>query len=187
MNAQDALQLLKEGNNRYISDQLQHNHSDSERRQSQTGGQAPFAIILSCADSRVVPELVFDQGIGDIFVIRVAGNTANPSSTASIEYAVAHLGSKLIVVLGHESCGACGAAIAGGDNGPNLNHLLKFIEPAVDACDSGDVNDVVRINAKNQSEALVNGSDIIKNAVENEGVEIVTAFYNLNGGKVDFN
>ncbi len=187
MNAQDALQLLKEGNNRYISDQLQHNHSDSARRQSQTVGQAPFAIILSCADSRVVPELVFDQGIGDIFVIRVAGNIANPSSTASIEYAVAHLGSNLIVVLGHESCGACGAAIAGGDNGPNLNHLLKFIEPAVDTCDSGDVNDVVRINAKNQSEALVNCSDIIKNAVKNEGVEIVTAFYNLNGGKVDFN
>lgn len=186
MNAQEALIALQEGNKKYISDTLAHKHSDSARRDSQTGGQAPFAIILSCADSRVVPELIFDQGIGDIFVIRVAGNTANPSSIASIEYAVAHLGSKLIVVLGHESCGACGAAIAGGDNGPNLNHLLKFIEPAVEQCDSGDVNDVVNINSKNQAQALLDDSSIIKDAVENNGVEIVTAFYNLNGGQVDF-
>ncbi len=186
MTAQEALTALKEGNKKYVSDSLEHNHSDSNRRDSQTGGQAPFAIILSCADSRVVPELVFDQGIGDVFVIRVAGNTANPSSTASIEYAVAHLGSKLIVVLGHESCGACGAAIAGGDNGPNLNHLLKFIEPAVEQTITGDVNDVVRINASNQAKALVDSSAIIRNRVENGGVEIVTAFYNLNGGKVDF-
>ena len=186
MNAKEALTALKKGNEHYVSDQLNHNHSDSARRDSQTGGQAPFAIILSCADSRVVPELVFDQGIGDIFVIRVAGNTSNPSSIASIEYAVAHLGSKLIVVLGHESCGACGAAIAGGDNGPNLNHLLSFITPAVEQSETNNVNDVVNINANNQAKALVSNSEIIRNAVENDGVEIVTAFYNLQGGKVDF-
>lgn len=186
MNAQEALIALQEGNQKYIADKLQHNHSDSDRRISQTGGQAPFAIVLSCADSRVVPELIFDQGIGDIFVIRVAGNTANPSSIASIEYAVAHLGSKLIVVLGHESCGACGAAIAGGDNGPNLNHLLEFISPAVNQSESKDVNDVVNINAVNQAKSLSDNSNIISDAVQNNGVEIVTAFYNLDGGKVDF-
>ena len=187
MDAQQALAALKKGNEHYVTDQLQHNHSDDARRASQTGGQAPFAIILSCADSRVVPELVFDQGIGDIFVIRVAGNTANPSSIASIEYAVAHLGSKLIVVLGHESCGACGAALAGGDNGPNLNHLLSFITPAVNQSGTKNVNDVVDINAKNQAKTLITNSEIISDAVANNGVEIVTGFYNLNGGKVDFN
>lgn len=187
MTAQDALNALKDGNQRYINDNLNHPHSDTARRDSQTGGQAPFAIILSCADSRVVPELAFDQGIGDIFVIRVAGNTANPSSIASIEYAVAHLGTKLIVVLGHESCGACAAAIAGGDNGPNLNHLLDQIQPAVTRSAAKDVNDVVRINASNQAKRLENDSQIISDAVKSEGVEIVTAFYHLNGGRVDFN
>lgn len=186
MNAQEALSKLKEGNNKYVNDQLGHPHSDSARRDSQTGGQSPFAIILSCADSRVVPELIFDQGIGDIFVIRVAGNTANTSSIASIEYAVAHLGTKLIVVLGHESCGACGAAIAGGDNGPNLNHLLSLITPAVEECSSKEVNDVVKINADLQAKDLVNNSTIISDAVQNSGVEIVSAFYNLKGGRVDF-
>ena len=186
MNAQDSIINLKAGNAKYIADQMLHNHSDSNRRVSQTVGQSPFAIVLSCADSRVVPELIFDQGIGDIFVIRVAGNTANPSSIASIEYAVAHLGSKLIMVLGHESCGACGAAIAGGDNGPNLNHLLSFIAPAVNQSNSKNINDVVNINAENQAAALITNSKIISDAVANNGVEIVTAFYNLSGGKVDF-
>ena len=186
MKAQEALSKLKEGNKNYVNDQLAHPNSNSERKASQTGGQSPFAIVLSCADSRVVPELIFDQGIGDLFVIRVAGNTANTSSIASIEYAVAHLGTKLIVVLGHESCGACGAAVAGGDNGPNLNHLLSLITPAVENSSSKEVNDVVRINADLQAQGLVNNSKIISDAVANSGVEIVSAFYNLNGGRVDF-
>jgi|TARA_B110000495_G_C23005957_1_gene594303 carbonic anhydrase len=186
MKAQEALSFLKEGNSRYTNDNLTHPNSDNNRKKSQTGGQTPFAIILSCADSRVVPELIFDQGIGDLFVIRVAGNTANASSIASIEYAVAHLGTKLIVVLGHESCGACGAAITGGDNGPNLNHLLKMINPAVEKSISKEVNDVVRINAELQANDLSNNSKIITEAIEKSGVEIVSAFYNLNGGGVDF-
>ncbi|MBD80942.1 MAG: carbonic anhydrase [Crocinitomicaceae bacterium] len=186
MTAADSLKKIKEGNERYVQDVLTHPNSDNTRKASQTGGQSPFAIVLSCADSRVVPELIFDQGIGDLFVIRVAGNTANASSIASIEYAVAHLGTKLIVVLGHESCGACGAAVAGGDNGPNLNHLLDMIQPAVDKSENKEVNDVVKINAAIQAEELVNQSKIIANAVENSGVEIVSAYYNLNGGKVNF-
>ncbi|MGB0404229.1 MAG: carbonic anhydrase [Salibacteraceae bacterium] len=186
MEAKEALIKLVEGNERYVSDNLTHPHSNNNRKNELTGGQAPFAIVLSCADSRVVPELIFDQGIGDIFVIRVAGNTANASSIASIEYAVAHLGTKLIVVLGHESCGACGAAIAGGDNGPNLNHLLGLITPAVEASDNKEVNDVVKINADIQASNLIKNSEIISEHVDNKGVEIASAFYNLNGGKVDF-
>jgi len=124
-----SLERLKSGNANFVSDSLDGKLQNSSRRQELTGGQKPYAIILSCADSRVVPELAFDTGMGEIFVIRVAGNTANASSIASIEYAVAHLGVNLIVVLGHESCGAVTAAIAGGDNGHNLNHLLAHITP----------------------------------------------------------
>jgi len=105
LSAEKALEKLKAGNKNFVSDKLEGNLQDAARRKSLASGQNPYAIILSCADSRVVPELAFDSGLGEIFVIRVAGNVANTSTTASIEYAVAHLGVKLIVVLGHESCG----------------------------------------------------------------------------------
>ncbi len=98
MNWKDALTCLKSGNERFVKDQLEGKLKDAERKRALLSGQQPFAIILSCADSRVVPELAFDTGLGEIFVVRVAGNVGNPSSIASIEYAVAHLGSKLIVV-----------------------------------------------------------------------------------------
>ncbi|UTW62617.1 carbonic anhydrase [bacterium SCSIO 12741] len=184
--ASEALDRLKEGNQRYTQDQLTHPNSDQDRRASQVGGQEPYAIILSCADSRVAPELIFDKGIGEIFVIRVAGNTANPSSMASIEYAVAHLKTPLIVVLGHQNCGACAAAIAGGDNGPNLNHLLGFINPAVESAGSDQVNDVVRENARLQATQLLADSAIIKDAAEQGNVQIVSAYYSLENGEVHF-
>ena len=149
LSAEKALEKLKAGNKNFVSDKLNGHLQDSSRRKSLTGGQNPYAIILSCADSRVVPELTFDTGLGEIFVIRVAGNVANTSTTASIEYAVAHLGVNLIVVLGHESCGAVTAAVAGGDNGYNLNHLLAHISPAIAASRKKDVNSVVKKNAKN--------------------------------------
>ena len=94
-------------------------------------GQKPYAVILTCSDSRVVPELIFDTGIGELFVIRIAGNVASPSSIASIEYAVTHVDVKLIVVLGHQNCGAVTAALGGVDNGKNIDHLLNFIQPAI--------------------------------------------------------
>ena len=101
MTNQEVIARLKSGNEKFVNDKLEANNQDSSRRESQTGGQAPFAIVLSCADSRVVPELAFDTGIGELFVVRVAGNVANTSSIASMEYAVAHLGTSVIVVLGH--------------------------------------------------------------------------------------
>ena len=186
MNWNDALNRLKEGNARFVQDKLDGKLQDSARKESLTGGQSPFAIVLSCADSRVVPELAFDTGLGEIFVVRVAGNVANPSSMASIEYAVAHLGTKLIVVMGHESCGAVAAAIAGGDNGPNLNHLLGFISPVVEANQGADMPVVVNENAKSSAKGLVENSSIISDAVQNNDVKIVSAYYNLNDGKVDF-
>lgn len=187
MKANVALDRLKEGNARFVADKLKGEQQDGARRASLTGGQEPYAIILSCADSRVVPELAFDAGLGELFVVRVAGNIANSSSIASIEYAVAHCHSKLIVVLGHQSCGAVGAAIAGGDNGYNLNHLLSHITPALNASGEGaKVAEVVKTNADLNAKELVNRSTIIRNAVESGDVQVVPAYYHLDSGTVDF-
>lgn len=186
MNWKEALDRLKEGNERFVHDKRDGKLQDSKRKTALKGGQSPYAIILSCADSRVVPELAFDTGLGEIFVVRVAGNVANPSSIASIEYAVAHLGTKLIVVMGHESCGAVAAAVAGGDNGENLNHLLGFISPVVEANKGAEMPVIVKENAKSSAAGLVENSSIISKGVDKDGVKIISAYYNLANGKVDF-
>ncbi|CAE7251363.1 cynT [Symbiodinium microadriaticum] len=187
MNIEDVIARLKDGNQRFVNDQLKGELQDHSRRESLTGGQQPYAIILSCADSRVVPELAFDTGVGEIFVVRVAGNVANTSSMASIEYAVANLGSKVIVVLGHESCGAVTAAVGGGDNGYNLNHLLSHVTPAVAAAGgNAPIADVVKTNAKLNAQELANRSQIIGNAVKDGQVKIMPAYYHLGSGEVEF-
>jgi len=187
MTIQESLNRLKEGNARFVADQLNSKLQDSSRRESLLDGQQPYAIILGCADSRVVPELTFDTGLGELFVVRVAGNVANSSSIASIEYAVAHLGTKLIVVLAHQSCGAVTAAVAGGDNGYNLNHLLSHIIPAIAASKKGaSINEVAIKNAELTVGELKNRSDIIKNAIDKGDVKVVAAYYNLDTGKIDF-
>jgi len=198
MNSEQALARLKSGNTRFVNDKLDSELQDSVRRSELTGAQTPYAIVLSCADSRVVPELAFDTGLGELFVIRVAGNIANTSSIASIEYAVAHLGVKLIVVLGHQSCGAVTAAMAGGDNGYNLNHLLAHLQPAVNAVaegntdrDYGDqsVDAVVRENAIRTGQDLVARSSIIQDAIQgsrDQALKIIPAWYVLDTGVVEF-
>lgn len=187
MTIQDVVDRLKDGNARFVADRLDGKLQNSSRRRSLTGGQEPYAIVLSCADSRVVPELAFDTGLGEIFVVRVAGNVANSSSIASIEYAVAHIRSKVLVVLGHQSCGAVTAAMQGGDNGYNLNHLLSHITPALAASGKGaEVNAVVKKNAELTAEELKSRSAIIRKAVEAGNLKILPAYYNLDTGKVDF-
>lgn len=186
MNQDQVLERLKEGNNRFVSNSLNGELSNQDRRNELVGGQSPWAIVLSCADSRVVPEHAFDTGLGELFVLRVAGNIANTDTIASIEYAVAHLGTEVIVVMGHESCGAVGAALAGGDNGYNLNHLLAQIEPAKAQAGSGDINVVVKKNAELSAKDLYERSAIIKGAVDQGKLKIVSAFYNLGSGQVDF-
>lgn len=180
------LDRLKAGNARFVEDKVDGKLQDSVRRSKLTGGQAPFAIVLSCADSRVVPELAFDTGLGELFVLRVAGNVANTSTIASIEYAVAHLKTKVIVVLGHQSCGAVTAAIAGGDNGHNLNHLLAHIEPAKAASDDKSVDGVVKTNAQLQCRDLADRSAIIASAVSKGDLKIFPAYYELGSGQVTF-
>lgn len=187
MNNVEIKKRLQIGNQRFVEDRLERKLQNSSRRESLMAGQQPHTIVLSCADSRVVPELAFDAGLGELFVVRVAGNIANTSSMASIEYAVANCGSRVIVVLGHQNCGAVTAAISGGDNGYNLNHLLSHITPAVCACTEGTaVNDVVKKNAELTAKELVSRSAIIRKAVESGTVEVVPAYYHLNTGQVDF-
>lgn len=183
----EVIDRLKTGNKRFVADKLERKLQDSNRRSSLTDSQQPYAIILSCADSRVVPELAFDTGLGELFVVRVAGNIANTSSIASIEYAVAHCGSTVIVVLGHEGCGAVTAAVNGGDNGRNLNHLLAHITPAINASDKGaEINEVVKKNAQLTKKELINRSAIIKNAAEAGKLSIESAYYHLGSGEVTF-
>ena len=186
MTQDQVLTRLQEGNARFVADKLDGQLQDSNRRSALTSGQEPYAIILSCADSRVVPEFAFDAGLGELFVIRVAGNIANSSSIASIEYAVANLGTGIIMVLGHESCGAVTAAMKGGDNGKNLNHLVEHITPAIESAPEGaSVNEVVKENARLTAQDLQQRSSIIREAVEAGKVRIVPAYYNLGSGKVD--
>ncbi len=185
----EALKRLKQGNRDLLHGKAKGLGSiTSQRREVMTekvkAGQTPYAIILSCADSRVPVEILFDVGPGELFVVRVAGNVANPSTIASIEYAVANLGTKLIVVMAHESCGAVAAAIEGGDAGKNLNTLLGYIQPAIGSADKG-VNEVARRNARQSADRLLSESDIIRPAVESGDVEIVTAFFHFNG-EVEF-
>jgi len=185
--SQEVLSRLKAGNERFVADKLDGQLQDSSRRNSLTGGQEPYAIILSCADSRVVPELCFDTGLGELFVVRVAGNVANTSSIGSIEYAVAHIGCPLLVVMGHQSCGAVTAAISGGNNGYNINHLLAHITPAMAECgDGADVNDVVKKNAEMTVAELTARSKIISDAISGGKLQVVPAYYELESGSVEF-
>lgn len=187
MTIEEIITKLKKGNENFVKNKLERPHQDAERKKELVSGQDPFAIILSCADSRVVPELAFDTGLGDLFVTRVAGNIANTSTIASIEYSVFALKTKVIVVMGHESCGAVGAAVKGGDLGHNLNMLLAHVTPALDAApDGATVNDIVKINARLTAKELVNRSAIIANAVKAGDLAIVPAYYSFEEGKVEF-
>lgn len=187
MTTQEILNKLSAGNERFATDNLNSDLQESLRRKSIIDGQKPFATVLGCADSRIVPELIFDTGLGELFVVRVAGNVANKSSVASIEYAVAHLNTKVIIVLGHQNCGAITAASQGGDNGENLNHLLSHLKPAFAAsAKTASVNDIAKINTKLTANELVAKSAIIKNAVDNGDVIIVPSYYDMDSGIVHF-
>lgn len=186
MKIDDALKRLQSGNLNFINDNLSNLNQDSNRLSDVISGQNPFAVILTCSDSRVVPELIFDTGIDELFVIRVAGNIANTSSIASIEYAVAHLDVNVVVVLGHQNCGAVTSALNNGDGCQNLDHLLNFIKPAIAESTSKTVDDVSTIHSKLTVNKLVSDSTIISDAVNKNKIKVVPAFYSLETGKVSF-
>lgn len=185
LTAAEALERLKQGNERLVTGRAEVAGRVAPVGADLARGQRPYAVILGCSDSRVPVEIVFDAGFGELFVVRVAGNVANTSTIASVEFAVLQLGVTLIVVLGHEECGAVGAALAGDAAGGNLRSLLKHIVPALDP-PATDVNVVVRRNARNSANRLLEQSDIIRDAVESGAVEVVTGFYHFADGRVDF-
>ena len=162
----------------------------AKRRAELTKSQHPFAIIVSCSDSRVPPEIVFDQGLGDLFVLRVAGNVIDDHSLGSIEYAVDHLAVRLIVVLGHQRCGAVKAAketIAAKGKAPaHIQSLVTAIKPAVEATVHGDLEATVEANVKNVTQALRSSPPILKPKVDSGEVRVIGAYYNLDTGAVSF-
>jgi carbonic anhydrase len=186
----EAIAKLKEGNGRYTSGNLQHPGQTTDRRTELAKSQHPFAIILSCSDSRVPPEIVFDQGLGDLFVVRVAGNVIDDHALGSIEYAVDHLGARLIVVLGHQSCGAVKAAketIAAKGKAPgHIQSLVTAIQPAVEATVKGDLEATVEANVKNVVQAVRTSTPILKPKVDSGEVQVIGGYYSLDTGAVAF-
>ncbi len=183
--AEEALERLKQGNERFKSGRAVGAGRVGSRHERLIQRQDPFAIVLSCSDSRAPTEIIFDTRLGDVFVVRVAGNVANPSSIASIEYAVANIGTKLIVVMAHQNCGAVSAAMEGGDASKNLNLLMSYIQPALEPPEQdGDI--VAKRNARINADRLISESDIIRGAIEDDGVRVVTAFFRFSDGAVEF-
>lgn len=183
----EALAQLMEGNQRFVARKRLNPHQNVARITEVATVQAPFAAILSCADSRVVPEIAFDQGIGDLFVVRVAGNIAVTEDTASEEYAIAMLGTPLLMVLGHERCGAVTAALKGGELPGVLGSLVLAIQPAVEASkgEPGDrLTNAVKSNVRLQVQRLQT-SPIIASAVQEGKLKVVGAFYDLDTGAIN--
>ncbi len=185
----EALTRLQAGNSRFVANAPAHPHSGPARREETAAGQQPFAIVLGCADSRTGPELIFDQGIGDLFVARLAGNLADDAALGSIEFAVAKLGARLVVVLGHEKCGAVAAAVQGGAVPGHIGAVVSAIEPAVkkSAGQPGDaLENAIRENVLAQVEKLKTGSDILAPMLRDGSLSVVGARYDLKSGKVTF-
>lgn len=191
---QTALEFLKEGNARFCNN-LSFNRNFMQTVTETAEGQWPFAAILSCSDSRVATELIFDQGLGDIFSIRLAGNIASQQAIASMEYTCKVLGSKLVVVLGHTACGAVKAACDGVEMG-HLGSLTKMIDPAIGAEtetlenrsseNKRFLNNVLHNNVHHQIETIVSESSIIREMLENRELGIIGGVYDISTGCVEF-
>lgn len=187
VNGDTALKKLEEGNKRYVEAKFTHPNQTKERREEVAKGQHPFAVIVSCSDSRVPPEVIFDQGLGDLFVIRVAGNIVDDAVLGSIEYAIEHLGAKLVVVLGHERCGAVDATVKGGEAPGHIKGLVEAIKPAVEKSkdQAGDkLDNAVKANVAIVVDKIKTSEPIIKEFVHEKHLKIVGARYDLDEGNV---
>src|ERR1051325_538887 len=186
----EAISKLKEGNNRYTSGNLQHPGQTSERRTELANTQHPFAAVVCCSDSRVPPEVVFDQGLGDLFIVRVAGNVINDEGLGSIEYGVDVLSARLIVVLGHQSCGAVDAAMktiaAKGKAPGHIQSLVAAIKPVIDATPKSDLETMIKANVKHVVDGLRSSKPILKNKVDTGEVHVIGGYYTLDTGAVTF-
>ena len=198
--AREALQQLREGNLRFVTELgYADAQTNKSRRNSLLTGQEPFAIILGCSDSRVPAELVFDQGLGDLFVIRVAGNIVAPSQVGSVEFAAERFGTRLVIVLGHTQCGAVLATLEELERptesrSPNLRSIVDYIRPSVETLIETDlardhealVHHAVRANIRSSADHLRHGSRILEELIRTDGLMVVGAEYSLETGVVDF-
>jgi carbonic anhydrase len=197
--ATEALQRLREGNWRFASGSGQVDRVSSlSRRAELVTGQLPFAIVLGCSDSRVPAEIVFDQGLGDLFVIRVAGNIVAPSQVGSVEFAAERFGTRLVVVLGHSRCGAIVATLeelrrSRETQSRHLRSIVDRVRPSVEALlatdlrndESALVSAAVRANVRSSANQLRHGSEIIERLIERDGLLVVGAEYSLETGVVE--
>ena len=200
ISARAALDRLIGGNRRFASGLRSHDRLASpERRDALVAGQEPFAIILGCSDSRVPAEIIFDQGLGDLFVIRVAGNIVAPSQVGSVEFAAERLGTRLVVVLGHTQCGAILATLeelqqASENRSRNLRSIVDRVRPSVETLLATDlrhdpealVQQAVRANIRVSANHLRHGSEILEQLIQSSGLMVVGAEYSLETGVVDF-
>ena len=200
ISARESLARLRDGNRRFAADVRSHEALPSRARRIElAAGQEPFAVILGCSDSRVPVEIVFDQGLGDLFVIRVAGNIVAPSLIGSVEFATEQFGTRLVVVLGHSSCGAIIATLEelgrnSREQSPNLRSIVNRVRPSVQPLLSTSLaNDpeallqhAVRANIRMSADHLRHGSELLEQLIQNAGLLIVGAEYNLETGVVEF-
>ena len=195
LSPQDALDILVQGNKRFIENK-QQDKNFSEMREARENIQQPFAAILGCSDSRVAPELIFDQTLGDIFSVRLAGNVACRKAIGSLEYSCKYLGTKIIVVMGHSNCGAIKAACDDIKEG-NIEEITKLINPAVvsektiqdpnrNSENSEFVSKVCFLNVQKQMEGIINQSDIIRDLLQKQRICVVGGIYSLSSGQVEF-
>ena len=195
LSPQDALDMLVQGNKRFIENK-QQDKNFSEMREALENIQQPFAAILGCSDSRVAPELIFDQTLGDIFSVRLAGNVACRKAIGSLEYSCKYLGSKIIVVMGHSNCGAVKAACDNFEEG-NITEIIKLLQPAVseetttldperNSKNSQFVANVCFLNVKKQIQNIINQSDILRDLLDKKQIGIIGAVYNFASGQVEF-
>lgn len=183
---EQALKRLKEGNQRFAKEKLLHPDRTHERRLSLAEGQSPYAVIVTCSDSRVVPEVIFDEGLGDLFVIRVAGNVIGSTQIESVIYAVDHLNPSIIVIMGHESCGAVDAVVSNHDQ--DIPAIANLIDPAVKKAKNEKASNLLKrsieLNALNMQQHLL-GVSTIEKKVRAKTLGVYGAYYNLQTGIVD--
>ena len=185
------LRRLREGNARFVTGKTAPRDFPA-RRNKLVAGQKPYAIIVGCSDSRVPPELIFDESLGDLFPIRVAGNVLDSVGLGSVEYAAEHLGTRLLVIMGHERCGAVTAALAGGDVSPNVASIVRRIAPAVASvtsrhpADSLAVHETVEENVRRQVHLVTTQSGVLRERLEAGDLAVVGAVYDLASGEVTF-
>ena len=185
--ADAVLRELKAGNDHHLAKRYQHPHQTAARQRELAQGQHPHAIVLSCADSRVAPEIILDQGLGDLFDVRVAGNVASDAELASIEYAAEHLHTPVLIVMGHQKCGAVTAAAEPGEAEGHLPSLLAMIRPAVEKARTqpGDlIENAVRINVENVVRQVRLSTPVLAALIDRGELTVVGAVYSLDTGKV---